>query len=450
MGRNEKTDLLETMPIPQAVLSLAIPTILSSLVMVLYSMADTYFVGMLGDPVQNAAVTLASPVLLIFNAVNNLFGVGASSMISRSLGIKDEEGARQSSAFGFYGAVLAGLAISLFALILRSPLLNLLGTDNETAGATETYMVWTVYLGTIPSILNVVMAHMVRAEGASLHASIGTMSGCGMNILLDPVFILPWGFNMGAAGAGLATFLSNCGACLYYFVLLFFKRGRTCICVNPRKLRLKRSIVLGICGIGVPSALQNLLNVIGVTLLNNFASGYGTNVVAAMGISNKIYMIPLQVSLGFAQGVMPLIGYNYASGNGKRLKKAFWFTLAFSVAVMSAIATVFFGFSESVVTLFMKNESIVAYGSAFLRVMSLALPPLCLDFIAVIVFQACGLGRRALIFAVLRKATLEIPALLILNTVYPLYGLPWAQVVAEMGMAVAAVVMLRGIFRKIP
>lgn len=117
---------------------------------------------------------------------------------------------------------------------------------------------------------------------------------------------------------------------------------------------------------------------------------------------------------------------------------------------MSAVAAVFFGFSESVVTLFMKNESIVAYGSAFLRVMSLALPPLCLDFITVIVFQACGLGKQSLIFAVLRKAALEIQVLLILNTVYPLYGLPWAQVVAEMGMAVAAVAMLRGIFRKIP
>ena len=200
-----KTALFEEMPVHKAVMTLSIPTVLSSLVMVIYNLADTYFVGMLNDPVQNAAVTLAAPVLLAFNAVNNLFGVGTSSMMSRALGSKDYGLVRRSSAFGFYCTLIAGVLFSLFFTILHNPLLHLLGADAETMEATAQYLKWTVSFGAVPAILNVVMAYMVRAEGASLHASIGTMSGCLLNILLDPFFVLPMGLNMGAAGAGLAT-----------------------------------------------------------------------------------------------------------------------------------------------------------------------------------------------------------------------------------------------------
>ena len=218
MEENEKIKLFEQAPIPNAVAKLAVPMIFSSLVMVLYNMADTYFVGMLNNPVENAAVSLAAPVLLAFNAVNNLFGVGTSSMMSRALGRRDYETVSQSSAFGFYCSLISGVLFGLLCGLFHNPLLMLIGADETTRAATQGYMFWTVYLGAAPAILNVVMAYLVRSEGAAMHASIGTMSGCILNIILDPVFILPWGFNMGAAGAGLATFLSNCVACLYFFV----------------------------------------------------------------------------------------------------------------------------------------------------------------------------------------------------------------------------------------
>ena len=201
---NQKTILFEQAPIPSAVMKLAVPTVLSSLVMVLYNLADTYFVGMLNNPIQNAAVTLAAPVLLAFNAVNNLFGVGSSSMMSRALGRKEYETVRQSSAFGFYCALFSGILLSLMCTVFRQPLLGILGADVNTIEATEGYLIWTVTFGAVPAILNVVLAYMVRSEGASLHASIGTMSGCLLNIIIDPIFIMPWGLNMGAAGAGLA------------------------------------------------------------------------------------------------------------------------------------------------------------------------------------------------------------------------------------------------------
>ena len=209
MENHEKTELFENTPIPKAVATLAIPTIHSSLVMVIYNLADTDFVGMMNDPIQNAAVTLAAPVLLAFNAVNNLFGVGSSSMMSRALGSRDYDLVAKSSSFGFYCALISGVLFSLGCILFQNPLLALLGTDAGTVEATREYMLWTVYLGAAPSILNVVMAHLVRAEGSALHASIGSMSGCLLNILLDPIFILPWGLDMGAAGAGLATCLSN-------------------------------------------------------------------------------------------------------------------------------------------------------------------------------------------------------------------------------------------------
>ncbi len=447
MDNTSKTLLFEQTPIPKAVMTLAIPTVISSLVMVIYNLADTYFVGMLNDPVQNAAVTLAAPVLLAFNAVNNLFGVGSSSMMSRALGQKDYDTVYRSSAFGFYCALASGILFSLLYSIFHTPLLHMLGTDSGTFAATGAYLTWTVSCGAAPAILNVVMAYMVRSEGASLHASLGTMSGCLLNIILDPIFILPWGLNMGAAGAGLATFLSNCVACVYFFVLLYVKRGHTYVCIRPSMLGLRKAIVLGICGVGIPASIQNLLNVTGMTVLNNFTSSYGADAVAAMGIVQKINMVPLQIALGTSQGIMPLISYNYASGNFKRMKQTLLFTAKIILSALTVVTIGYYLGAGGLTSLFMKNEVIVDYGTKFLHGLCISLPFLCMDFLAVGVFQACGFGKKALVFALLRKIVLEIPALFLLNYLFPLYGLAYAQFTAELILAIAAVIVLLRLFQ---
>ncbi len=445
----QKTELFESMPIPRAVMKLAIPTVLSSLVMVLYNLADTYFVGMLNNAVENAAVTLAAPLLLAFNAVNNLFGVGSSSMMSRSLGKKDYETVYRSAAFGFYCSIFAGLLFSIAYTVFQVPLLNLLGATEETLGATIGYARWTVTFGAVPAILNVVLAYLVRAEGAAMHASIGTMSGCFLNILLDPIFILPWGLNMGAEGAGLATFLSNCVACLYFFVLLYVKRGRTYVCVNPKMFSFKRHIVVGVCAVGIPASIQNLLNVTGMSVLNNFTSAFGSNAVAAMGIAQKINSVTVQIALGLSQGIMPLISYNYASGNIKRMKKTFFFTARIALVFLVLMEIAYYAGARTWVGLFMQDQQIVDYGARFLRGFCLGMPFLAIDFLAVGVFQACGLGKNAFLFAILRKVVLEIPALFILNALFPLYGLAYAQFAAELVLAIAAVIVLARLFRKL-
>lgn len=446
---NSKTELFESMPIPKAVVTLSVPSVISSLVMVIYSLADTFFVGMMNDPVQNAAVTLAAPLLLAFNAVNNLFGIGSSSMMSRALGRKDYDTVYRSSAFGFYASLICSLLFSLLYGVLQSPILVMLGANAETIQATANYLFWTVLLGSAPSILNVVLAYLVRAEGSSLHASIGTMCGCLLNIVLDPIFILPWGLNLGAAGAGCATCLSNTVACLYFFVLLFVKRGKTYVCIKPSMFRPSKQIVKGVCGVGIPASIQNLLNVTGMTILNNFTSAYGSDPVAAMGIAQRVNIVPFQIAMGFSQGIMPLISYNYTSGNIKRMKKTFMFTAKISLGFILAVMLTFMFAAEPIISMFMKNESIVAYGAAFQRGFCFALPFLCIDFLALGVFQSCGMGMKSFVFAVVRKIVLEIPALFVLNWLFPLYGLAYAQFVAELILGTIAVVVLVRMFRRL-
>ena len=416
MVEQRKIQLFEEVAVPKAVFTLAIPTILSCLVMVIYNLADTYFVGMLNDPVENAAVTLAAPVLLAFNAVNNLFGVGSSSMMSRALGKREYDMVRRSSSFGFYCALLSGIVFSIGFAVLRQPVLNLLGANAETMAATSAYLKWTVICGAVPAILNVVM---------------------------------PWGLGMGAAGAGLATFLSNCVACIYFLVLMLVRRKRTYISLSPKSLCMEKGIVYGVCGVGIPAAIQNLLNVTGMMVLNNFTAGFGSDAVAAMGIAQKINMVPMYVALGLSQGIMPLLSYNFGSGNIRRFKAVLWFCMRVAVAFMAIVCVAYFCSARWLVALFMDNASIVSYGYRFLRGLCLAMPFLCTDFLAVGVFQACGMGKRALSFAILRKIVLEIPALFLWNALWPLYGLAYAQPTAEIILAAAAVVTLHRLSREL-
>ena len=448
MKDRAKTELFETMAIPKAVMKMSVPTVVSSLVMVIYNLADTFFVGMLNDPVQNAAVTLAGPVLLAFNAINNLFGVGSSSMISRALGVKDYDTAKRSSATGFYRALVCSMLYSVMFFLFRSPLLGLIGADEITLQATGEYLFWTVGCGAVPSILNIVMAYMVRSEGASLHASIGTMSGCILNIILDPIFILPQGLGMGAAGAGLATFISNCVAFSYFIILTVVKRKKTVVCLNPKRVTKRKNIISGICAVGIPASIQNLLNVTGMTILNNFAAPFGSDAVAAMGIAYKTNLIPLQIALGISQGIMPLIGYNYSSKNYDRMKQFLVFTTKIVQSLMITFAVCFFIFSKQISALFIDTPSVIEYSSKFLQGMCVSMPFICMDFMAVGVFQSCGMGKKSFVFAILRKIAFEIPFIFILNHFYPLYGLAWAQTAAEIVMCTIAMVVIFRMFSR--
>ena len=445
---SKKIDLFENYSIPKAVAKLAVPSVLGTLVMILYNIADTYFVGMINDSVETAAVSLAAPIVLAFNAITNLFGVGSASMMSRSLGKKDYETVKRTAAFGFYFAGFFAVLISLFYTLFQNSCMTLLGANEVTSSSTQKYLFWTVTCGAIPAILNVILSNMVRAEGEALHASIGVMSGCILNIILDPFFVLPRFLGMGAEGAGFATFISNCVALSYLIIVIIKKRRTTCVCLNPLKFCFRKDIIKEVFGVGVPASIQNLLNVTGTIILNNFTAVYGEAAISAMGICHKVNLMPLFVSMGITQGVMPLISYNYSSGNSKRMKDIIVYVLKLTVIITVIFAVGYYVFSPNLIKLFMKDEMIIQHGTILLRAMSLGIPFLAIDFSAVAVYQAIGKGKYSLFFAISRKIILEIPAIIILNRIYPLYGMGYSQTFAEFVLAIASIFMLKHIFKK--
>ena len=317
----------------------------------------------------------------------------------------------------------------------------------STYGANKAYMDYAIVMGTVPSIVNMVFSYLVRAEGSALHASVGVMVGALLNIVLDPIFILPWGLNMGAAGAGLATMLSNVVAVIYYIILVFYQKEKTNISISPKDFSFNKTIWKKITSVGIPASIQNILNVTGMTLLNNFTAGYGPDAIAAMGIALKVQLVPIQIAIGASQGVMPIVSYNYANNNHARMKDSILYLLKWIMGFMITVWLLGSVFSKQIVTLFMNNEAVIQYSSHFIRGLLLAMPFLGIDFLTVGVFQAIGNGKKAFNFAILRKIVFEIPAIIILNYFFGVYGLSYAGFIAEFVLAGFSLIFLRDLFR---
>lgn len=430
------------MPVTKAIFKLTIPVIISSIISIVYNLSDTYFVGMINDPVQNAAVTLVGPAMVLFFAVTNLFGIGASSLMSRKLGEKNYDDVKKASATGLYLGLFCAIFISTVTLLFNPFVLKILGSSEITYEVTKDYLFWTVGLGAVPGIMNLLFSFIIRAEGRAIQASVGAMSGCILNIILDPFFILPFGLNMGAAGAGLATFISNTFACVYFLVLLFIIRKNTLVSLNPKHFTLRPDIIKNIFVVGIPGVFQNLLNVTGMTILNNLASGYGTDLVASMGIVGKMNQIPIQVIFGFSQGIMPLIGYNYASKNIKRVKETISKEFKIILGLIILIIVTFICCGKPIVRMFMDNDNIVTIGARFLIGTAISLPFMSFDFVTVGISQSFGIGKVALVFSFLRKAFLEIPFIFLFSHLFGMYGLAFPAVGAEFIMSIIAFVVL--------
>lgn len=443
-----REELFEKSPVWNAIFTLTIPMIISSIVSMVYNLSDTYFVGALNDSVQNAAITLAAPAMTLFYGVTNLFGIGASSLMSRSMGLKDTENVKRASATGIYLALIMAGLLSVLTLVFNKETLSILGTDAVTYNATKSYMFWTVCLGAVPGIMSIMFGYLLRAEGRSMSASIGQMSGCILNIILDPIFILPWGLNMGAAGAGLATFIASCVSLTYFLILILKDLRGSYVCVIPSYVTLNKYILSNIFIVGVPGVFQNVLNVISMTLLNNIVAGYGADVVASVGIANKINQLPIQIVFGFTQGVMPLIGYNYASRNFPRMKEAIKKTYIVTLSSLMAILVLFNVAGQPIIRMFMDNDDIVRTGAWFLSGFGISLPFLCIDFMVVGISQSFGMGKYALSFSFIRKLLFEIPLILILNTLFKVMGIAYAQCSTEILMAIVAVFVQRALLKK--
>ncbi len=423
----DKTDIFENKPVALAVASMTIPTVLSQVITLIYNLADTFFVGHTGDPYQVAALTLAFPLYMVLTGIGNLFGIGANSRISRSLGEGDRKKARQTSAFAIWGGLVVAAVLMLILGIFLKPILTSMGASSETYGFTRDYIVWVMLVGGIPTTASLLFAHCLRGEGRTKEASAGMMIGGILNMLLDPLFIFP--LDMGVGGAGLATMISNCVCLLYYCTVIIKNRQNTVITVDPREFTFKggKEIVL----VGFPAAMVIVLGTSSNIILTRSLASYGDIPVASYGVTQKFGTITMNIATGITQGVMPLIGYNYASGNHERVRKVCRCSFVILLAFVAVFLSIYQLFPEGLMRLFIKESNTVELGSKFLVKWSLAVPGMTFVFLFNSIFQAMGMWKRSLLLTVIRQGILFIGAMYALNAIMGMYGLIWAQPVSD-------------------
>ena len=444
----DKTYLFEAMPVRQAVFRQILPSIASQLVMLLYNLADTWFVGMLGDPTQTAAITVAYTMTLFMTAIANLFAVGGASCISQALGRHDAEAAREISAISFWCCLGSAVLFSLLFRLLASPVLRLCGATPETYDAAYGYARWVIIYGGPATILNTLLANLIRSEGSAFAASFGVSLGGVINILLDPIFVLPQFLGMKAEGAGLATAISNAIGTLFLLGCLLKLRKTSVITLHPRGLRRLGLHIRRILRIGLPSAIQFLLTLLAVGALSNFVARYNTAAVAALGIVKKWDMVPLYVSIGIANGILPLLAYNDASGDHKRRHQVFLMGCGIAVGFSLLCVAVYECFAPALVAAFLDDPATVAYGTRFLRIMVLAMPMMSVCYPMITQFQAMGRAKESLVCTILRKGVLDIPLLFLMNWLIPLYGCTMVQPMVDCISMIVAIHFYRRIAKE--
>lgn len=439
--KTEEQILFEDAPIPRAVAALVIPTVISQLITVAYNMADTFFIGQVGDPAQVAAVSVCMPFFVFLTGVANLFGIGGASLVARSLGEGDHERARRASSFCLWASMAAAVLYGAALFPAGTWLLPAAGADGETLDFCRTYLFWTVTVGAAPTVLNQELAHLVRAEGHAEQASFGLTFGGVLNILLDPLFI--FGLGMDIEGAAVATLLSNGAAALYFVGFLLRKGEATDLALAPRRGALGGRIPREVLLVGLPSCVMNLMGVLSNITVNRLMAGYANAAVAGIGIAKKVDMLSYSIAMGMSQGVLPLIGYNYAAGNGKRMTAAIRTSFLMSLAVSAAGTAFLFTCAGPIVRAFIDDEATVYYGSLFQRIICLTGPCISVTMLAITVFQSMGKKTAPLVLSVMRKGGLDIPFMFLLDRLAGVKGIVWATPIADvLAMAAAAVLFV--------
>ena len=422
-------DVFQGLSAPRAIAKFAIPTVLSQMVTLLYNLADTFFVGHTNDPSQVAALTLSFPLFMSLTMVGNLFGIGANSFMSRSLGQGDREKASRASTFAFYGALATVLLLIAVLAAFMSPILTVIGAVTpEAFRATKSYLTWTVLYGGIPTVASLMLGHLIRAEGNTKQASIGMALGGFLNIGLDYIFVPVLG--LGAKGAAIATFLSNIAAFLYLLQVILRKTDSV-IVLNPTKLRLDPWIARQVVLVGIPSAAIIVLGSSANIVLTHFMSNYGDVSIAAFGIVQKIGTIAIQITVGLTQGIMPLLGYCYGSRDYARMKEISWLSFIILGCYAGLCILVVETFANTLITIFIQDPATVEKGVRFVRVWFLCAPGMCFTNLFSSIFQAMGKWLHSLTLSIIRQAVFLFPLLIILNALIGEFGLVCAQPIAD-------------------
>ena len=444
-NENAENELMARMKVSKAVATMAIPSVISSLVTVVYNMADTFFVGQTGDPLQVAAVSLTNPIFILFMAFANMFGMGGSAVASMALGEQNQKRMKQVSAFITYASLAVGILFALVLVGFMQPILSIFGANEETYALARGY-VFHISYGAPFIIWSAAASFVVRSEGASKEAMIGSMIGTIANIVLDPVLIS--GFHLGAAGAAVATTLGNILASLYY--LWYFVKKSNNFSIGIRNFTCRYGIFSGICSCGLPTAIFSTLMSVSTIVLNQILVAYGNAPVAAIGIVFKANMFITFLQMGLANGVQPLLGYNFGSGDKKRFQDIAAYTKKCCIVIGILATLLFFVFRRQIIGLFIQDEEVIMYGVRMLIAYMLSGPVIGILFMNMSCMQSVGKAFWATILSVLRQGVLLIPLLFLLNALGGLTGVIYGQALTDYIAVILSVLMWRKCIVQLP
>ena len=443
MNREDKRifTLSEEKPV-KAVVKMGVPLIAGMFIMVLYNLVDTYFIGLMHDDYQLAAVNLAYPVMMITIAVSNMIGTGSSSLIARSLGADDREKADHTLTVGFMLTVINSIIVAAVGLIFLKSIVQGLGAKDNTTIYTEQY-VRIILLGSLFTMGNYTFGQLLRSEGSVKYSIVGMIVGTIVNIILDPIFIFT--LNLQVQGAAIATIIGN--GCGMAASLMFYIRGKTLLKPSLKYIKPTSEILKEIFWVGVPASLETLLTSAAYIVNNNLAVGYGELTVAAMGIAQKVLSLGSYIYQGFAAGTQPIMGYNYGAKNYTRMMKV----LKSGVMVVSGTELVLMGlygiFAPLLIGIFTESAEVISIGTMVLRTLMFILPFVGAISMCRMSFQAMGKPQYAFGITLIRQLILYVPLLLLLNYVFGLSGMLWAQPVTEMIMMVSSIFLLYRVIR---
>ena len=456
----DNTRIFEDYKVPKAVAAMAVPSMLGMLINIVYNLADTFFVGQTGNSNQVAAVSVSMPLFLLFMAIGNLFGVGGCAFISRSLGEGRKDRVKTISSFCIYTAIILGIIAGVLFLIFKELLLYLVGASDNTIGYAQDYLKW-VAIGSPFVVTAITVCNLVRGEGSAKTSMFGMVLGQLVNIVLDPIFILdsgdklfgitlPFGLNLGVAGAAIATVLGNVFSVIFF--LIYFLRGNSILSITPKRYSARNGIAKGVVNVGLPASLNNLLMSISNIIVNIVLVGYGDAAVAAMGVAMKANMLVVMLQIGLGQGVQPLIGYCYGAKNYTRMKKCLRFSICCNIIIGTVMMLFYLVFRENVINMFINDTQVVNLGVKMLTALMTPGPVIGIMFVLNFAFQGMGKGLQSLLLSIGRQGLIYIPLLFILNKVVGLNGIIWAQATADFFCVIMSIVMfmfvMKGINKK--
>ena len=439
MQESNATELFEKAPVSQAVLKSALPAMAAMLMVLIYNLADTFFVGQTHDAYQVAAVSLAMPVFLMFMAVGTVFGMGGTSVISRALGQGRTDYAKKVCSFCMWGCVVVGVIMAALFLIFMEPILTMVGASEGTWAYAKSYLTIVSFGGPFVLISNA-FSNIVRAEGKSAEAMMGQLLGNLLNVILDPIMILLLGWNI--TGAAIATLIGNIvGACCY---ILYFVRGKSSLSVSIKELSQPEKVCGPVCAIGIPAALGSVLMSVAQIIINSQLAKYGDMAVAGMGVAMKVVTITGMVCMGLGQGVQPLLGYCVGAKLWERFKKAFRFSMLFALSLGAVLTVICYLFTNQIVSAFLSDPAAYSYAVEFSRILLTTSFLFGVFYVLINTLQAMGAATPALIINLSRQGIIFIPALFILQAVVGINGLIWAQPVADLlSIGLAAILYIR-------